>query len=185
MDRQRQCRKTGKCACLFHPGASLRQGVSRGSRASICLESEARHCSAAVTAAAGARTRGVASRMQGDLEDGSSRLIFTSRICHDSPAPGAGASNTRVAWRLASLFVPRRIFSTTCGRNCPLAGSTAGRTLMQLAQQISGARSREWLVINALGGFACGTLAQANTRRYHRLLVASLPPPVQRVVVVA
>ncbi|MBV8307080.1 MAG: glycogen debranching enzyme N-terminal domain-containing protein, partial [Gammaproteobacteria bacterium] len=44
---------------------------------------------------------------------------------------------------------------------------------------------REWLVTNALGGFACGTVAQANTRRYHGLLVASLQPPVQRVVMVA
>lgn len=44
---------------------------------------------------------------------------------------------------------------------------------------------REWLVTNALGGFASGTLAQANTRRYHGLLVASLQPPVQRVVMVA
>jgi predicted glycogen debranching enzyme len=47
------------------------------------------------------------------------------------------------------------------------------------------ALAREWLVTNALGGFACGTLAQANTRRYHGLLVASLRPPVQRVVMVA
>ena len=45
--------------------------------------------------------------------------------------------------------------------------------------------AREWLVANGLGGFACGTLAQANTRRYHGLLVASLRPPVQRVVMVA
>src|SRR5262245_7129401 len=45
--------------------------------------------------------------------------------------------------------------------------------------------AREWLVTNALGGFACGTLAQANTRRYHGLLVASLQPPVQRVLMVA
>jgi predicted glycogen debranching enzyme len=45
--------------------------------------------------------------------------------------------------------------------------------------------AREWLVTNGLGGFACGTLAQANTRRYHGLLVASLRPPVQRVVMVA
>jgi predicted glycogen debranching enzyme len=45
--------------------------------------------------------------------------------------------------------------------------------------------SREWLVTNGLGGFACGTLAQANTRRYHGLLVASLRPPVQRVLMVA
>ena len=44
--------------------------------------------------------------------------------------------------------------------------------------------AREWLVTNAMGGFACGTLAQASTRRYHGLLVASLRPPVQRVVMV-
>jgi len=44
---------------------------------------------------------------------------------------------------------------------------------------------REWLVTNALGGFACGTIAQANTRRYHGLLLASLQPPVQRVLMVA
>ena len=44
---------------------------------------------------------------------------------------------------------------------------------------------REWLVTNALGGFACSTVAQANTRRYHGLLVASLQPPVERVVMVA
>ena len=44
--------------------------------------------------------------------------------------------------------------------------------------------AREWLVTNALGGFACGTLAQACTRRYHGILVASLRPPVQRVVMV-
>src|SRR5438093_1139543 len=44
---------------------------------------------------------------------------------------------------------------------------------------------REWLVTNGLGGFASGTVAHANTRRYHGLLVASLRPPVERVVMVA
>ncbi|MEP7242621.1 MAG: amylo-alpha-1,6-glucosidase [Gammaproteobacteria bacterium] len=47
------------------------------------------------------------------------------------------------------------------------------------------ALSREWLVTNGLGGFASGTVGQANTRRYHGLLVASLRPPVDRVVMVA
>jgi len=36
----------------------------------------------------------------------------------------------------------------------------------------------EWLVTNGLGGFACGTVAGGNTRRYHGFLVASLSPPV-------
>ena len=50
---------------------------------------------------------------------------------------------------------------------------------------LSNAFEREWLVTNSLGGFASGTMAQANTRRYHGLLVAALQPPVQRVVMVA
>ena len=48
-----------------------------------------------------------------------------------------------------------------------------------------GALAREWLVTNGLGGFACGTVAQANTRRYHGLLVAALAPPGGRIVMVA
>ena len=41
---------------------------------------------------------------------------------------------------------------------------------------------REWLVTNGLGGFASGTVAGVVTRRYHGLLVASLPAPRGRVV---
>ncbi|MDQ6709802.1 MAG: amylo-alpha-1,6-glucosidase [Candidatus Dormibacteraeota bacterium] len=47
------------------------------------------------------------------------------------------------------------------------------------------AASREWLVTNGIGGYASGTVSGANTRRYHGLLVASLRPPAQRVVLVA
>ncbi|MGZ6135235.1 MAG: glycogen debranching enzyme N-terminal domain-containing protein, partial [Myxococcaceae bacterium] len=43
----------------------------------------------------------------------------------------------------------------------------------------------EWLLANGTGGFAMGTVAGSNTRRYHGLLVASLHPPVQRVVTLA
>ena len=39
---------------------------------------------------------------------------------------------------------------------------------------------REWLVTNGLGGFAAGTLAGVPTRRYHGLLVSSLPTPLGR-----
>ncbi|MEO7206716.1 MAG: amylo-alpha-1,6-glucosidase [Steroidobacteraceae bacterium] len=38
---------------------------------------------------------------------------------------------------------------------------------------------------NGLGGYACGTVALANTRRYHGFLMASLAPPVQRTLLVA
>ena len=41
---------------------------------------------------------------------------------------------------------------------------------------------REWLVTNGLGGYASGTVAGVMTRRYHGLLVASLPAPIGRMV---
>ncbi len=44
---------------------------------------------------------------------------------------------------------------------------------------------REWLVTNGLGGYASGTVAGINTRRYHGLLVAALTPPVARTLLVA
>ena len=40
--------------------------------------------------------------------------------------------------------------------------------------------SREWLVTNGLGGYASGTLGGTPTRRYHGLLVAALPNPAGR-----
>jgi predicted glycogen debranching enzyme len=45
--------------------------------------------------------------------------------------------------------------------------------------------TREWLVTNGLGGYAAGTVAGANTRRYHGLLVASIKPPTERVLLLA
>jgi predicted glycogen debranching enzyme len=41
---------------------------------------------------------------------------------------------------------------------------------------------REWLVTNGLGGYGSGTVAGVVTRRYHALLIASLPAPLGRVV---
>jgi predicted glycogen debranching enzyme len=41
---------------------------------------------------------------------------------------------------------------------------------------------REWLVTNGLGGYASGTVAGVLTRRYHGMLVASLPAPLGRIV---
>jgi len=41
---------------------------------------------------------------------------------------------------------------------------------------------REWLVTNGLGGYASGTVAGVMTRRYHGLLIASLPAPLGRMV---
>jgi predicted glycogen debranching enzyme len=47
------------------------------------------------------------------------------------------------------------------------------------------ALSREWLETNGLGGFACGTVAGANTRRYHGLLTAALNPPGGRMLLLS
>jgi predicted glycogen debranching enzyme len=46
----------------------------------------------------------------------------------------------------------------------------------------AGRRRREWLVTNGLGGFASGTVAGVVTRRYHGLLVAALPVPLGRTI---
>jgi predicted glycogen debranching enzyme len=40
----------------------------------------------------------------------------------------------------------------------------------------------EWLVTNGLGGYASGTVAGAMTRRYHGWLIAALPNPLGRVM---
>src|SRR3954467_10752389 len=40
--------------------------------------------------------------------------------------------------------------------------------------------TREWLVTNGLGGYASGTIGGAVTRRYHGLLIAALPAPLGR-----
>lgn len=42
--------------------------------------------------------------------------------------------------------------------------------------------TREWLVTNGLGGYASGTIGGAVTRRYHGLLIAALPTPLGRVL---
>jgi predicted glycogen debranching enzyme len=51
--------------------------------------------------------------------------------------------------------------------------------------QWADATEHEWLVTNGLGGYACGTVAGANTRRYHGFLTASFKPPVERTLLVA
>ncbi|MDX2250181.1 MAG: amylo-alpha-1,6-glucosidase [Bacteroidia bacterium] len=43
----------------------------------------------------------------------------------------------------------------------------------------------EWLETNGLGGYSCSTVINANTRRYHGLLIAATRPPVGRMVMVS
>jgi len=47
-------------------------------------------------------------------------------------------------------------------------------------ESLDGLLTREWLVTNALGGYASGTVGGACTRRFHGHLIAALPAPLAR-----
>ena len=50
----------------------------------------------------------------------------------------------------------------------------------EICSNLKNSESREWLVTNGIGGYACGTIANVLTRGYHGLLLAALKPPVAR-----
>jgi predicted glycogen debranching enzyme len=54
-----------------------------------------------------------------------------------------------------------------------------------ICSHLATAESREWLVTNGIGGYACGTIAGLLTRHYHGLLNAALQPPLGRTLLVA
>jgi predicted glycogen debranching enzyme len=54
-----------------------------------------------------------------------------------------------------------------------------------LGRTLDDALAQEWLVTDGLGGYASGTVAGPNTRRYHGLLVAPLAPPLGRHVLLS
>jgi len=68
--------------------------------------------------------------------------------------------------------------------DCPLK-KTAPDFGREVCGDLAAACSREWLVVNGIGGFASGTIAGALTRRYHGLLVAALAPPLGRTLLVS
>lgn len=55
----------------------------------------------------------------------------------------------------------------------------------EICSSDEGSFSREWLETNGIGGYASATVACANTRRYHGLLVATTRPPLGRVVMLS
>lgn len=55
----------------------------------------------------------------------------------------------------------------------------------EICSSDEGSFSREWLETNGIGGYASATVACANTRRYHGLLVAATRPPLGRVVMLS
>ena len=55
----------------------------------------------------------------------------------------------------------------------------------ELCHNVQTGLNHEWLVTNGLGGYAAGSIVGAATRSYHGLLVASLSPPQERVLLVS
>ena len=57
-------------------------------------------------------------------------------------------------------------------------------TALDAGESKTGSRA-EWLVTNGLGGYASGTIYGQMTRRYHGLLIAALPAPLGRLVMLS
>jgi predicted glycogen debranching enzyme len=55
----------------------------------------------------------------------------------------------------------------------------------EITGDLAAAERREWLSVNGIGGFASGTIAGTQTRRYHGLLFAALNPPLGRTLLAA
>ena len=68
--------------------------------------------------------------------------------------------------------------------NLPSAGDIV-REARTSATDVDRLTTLEWLVSNGLGGYASGTLSGVLTRRYHAVLVAALPAPLGRIVLVS
>lgn len=60
-----------------------------------------------------------------------------------------------------------------------------GEMTMEDLQNFEKSLSLEWLEANGVGGYASSTVSGAHSRKYHGMLVASLNPPVNRMVVVS
>jgi predicted glycogen debranching enzyme len=55
----------------------------------------------------------------------------------------------------------------------------------EICSDFASGTTREWLETNGLGGYACGTVSAANTRRYHSYLTAAMRPPLGRMTLVS
>src|SRR5438552_897244 len=70
-------------------------------------------------------------------------------------------------------------------RSCSSRAESEMRVNRKILRDHARSSRLEWLETNGAGGFAMGTVAGTNTRRYHGLLVASLRPPVDRHVLLS
>ena len=63
---------------------------------------------------------------------------------------------------------------------CPDYREEPGRGEENEKNGVDAEHQREWIVTNGLGGYASGTVCGVPTRRYHGLLIAALPTPLSR-----
>jgi predicted glycogen debranching enzyme len=70
----------------------------------------------------------------------------------------------------------------TTERDEPVRLTSAISFGREVCGDLAASEQREWLVANGLGGYASGTVAGLLTRRYHGLLVATLPPGGRRLL---
>ena len=54
-----------------------------------------------------------------------------------------------------------------------------------ICHDLTNAIGKEWLETNGIGGYASSTIIGANTRRYHGLLIAAVPPPHRRTLLLS
>src|SRR5262249_45416109 len=99
--------------------------------------------------------------------------------------PRCAPHDRGIRWR-------RRVDSTLTSTNAPASRSPVPfrapepiEVPREVCRDYPRASRLEWLLTNGTGGYAMGTIAGSNTRRYHGLLVASLHPPVERVLTLA
>lgn len=83
---------------------------------------------------------------------------------------------------IANALRVDKTFETTSTEGMHVLPTMTIRFGRSICNHLPTAESREWLVTNGIGGYACGTLAGHLTRHYHGLLVAALHPPVGRTI---
>ncbi len=125
------------------------------------------------------------------------RRAFVSANIRSDSAKEISFCETQEISSLATLPKPRaradtgRQIASLCGMPCENHPDSSLDTIRRVPFTGEGADApellvdREWLLTNGIGGYASGTLSGAITRRYHGLLVAALPAPVGRVVMLS
>src|SRR5882724_12866494 len=120
-----------------------------------------------------------------------SATTFSSTSTSTATTARAWAPATRPAGRGWSRNCSSRAETDMRGTPDAVLPSTGAQPLppLTISRKVCQDHARssrlEWLETNGTGGFAMGTVAGTNTRRYHGLLVASLRPPVDRHVLLS